>query len=77
MLGRRSAERRRASETARRTIRDGSRAADVITALARASSARRNPCTEPVDLNEATAGSDRTVRSELNRNRALVRTELG
>ena len=41
-----------ARETARRTIRDGNRAADVITRL-RALFSKRAPTVEPVDLNEA------------------------
>jgi signal transduction histidine kinase len=42
-----------ARETARRTIRDGNRASDVITRL-RALFAKKNPTIEPVDFNEAT-----------------------
>ena len=42
-----------ARETARRTIRDGNRASDVITRL-RALFGKKDATTEPVDLNEAT-----------------------
>ena len=64
-----------ASETARRTIRDGRRAADVITRL-RAIFGKKEPITEPVDLNEATREVIALTESELNRNGVLVRTEL-
>ena len=42
-----------ARETARRTIRDGNRASEVITRL-RALYSKKDPTTESVDLNEAT-----------------------
>ena len=42
-----------ARETARRTIRDGNRASDVIARL-RALFSKKEPAAEPVDLNEAT-----------------------
>jgi C4-dicarboxylate-specific signal transduction histidine kinase len=42
-----------AIETARRTIRDGNRAADVIARL-RALFTKKDAAKEPVDLNEAT-----------------------
>jgi signal transduction histidine kinase len=64
-----------ARETARRTIRDGRRAADVITRL-RAIFGKKEPITEPVDLNEATREVVALTESELNRNFVLVRTEL-
>jgi signal transduction histidine kinase len=64
-----------ASETARRTIRDGRRAADVITRL-RAIFGKKEPITEPVDLNEATREVIALTESELNRNGVLVRTQL-
>jgi len=64
-----------ARETARRTIRDGRRAADVITRL-RAIFGKKEPITEPVDLNEATREVIALTESELNRNLVLVRTEL-
>ena len=49
-----------ARETARRTIRDGNRASDVITRL-RALFGKKDPTTEPVDLNEATRRGDCAV----------------
>jgi signal transduction histidine kinase len=64
-----------ARETARRTIRDGRRAADVITRL-RAIFGKKEPITEPVDLNEATREVIALTESELNRNGVLVRTDL-
>jgi PAS domain S-box-containing protein len=64
-----------ASETARRTIRDGRRAADVITRL-RAIFGKKEPITEPVDLNEATREVIALTESELNRNCVLLRTQL-
>ena len=42
-----------ARETARRTIRDGNRASEVIKRL-RALFSKKDPALEPVDLNEAT-----------------------
>jgi C4-dicarboxylate-specific signal transduction histidine kinase len=64
-----------ARETARRTIRDGHRASDVITRL-RALFARKTPAIEPVDLNEATREVMALSRSELQRGRTTIRMEL-
>ena len=64
-----------AIETARRTIRDGHRAADVITRL-RSLFAKNGAATEPVDLNEATREVIALSSSELQRSRVMVRTEL-
>src|SRR6185503_9751132 len=62
-----------ARETARRTIRDGHRAADVITRL-RSLFTRRDAVTELVDLNEATLEVIALSQSELERNRVVTRT---
>ena len=64
-----------ARETARRTIRDGNRASDVITRL-RALFGKQNPTNEPVDLNEAADEVIALLRSELQRSRVILRTEL-
>lgn len=64
-----------ARETARRTIRDGRRAADVITRL-RALFSKQEAATELVDLNEATREVIALSRSELERNRVITRTEF-
>ncbi|HET6973276.1 MAG TPA: PAS domain-containing protein [Pyrinomonadaceae bacterium] len=64
-----------ARETAKRTIRDGHRAADVITRL-RALFSKTEAATELVDLNEATREVIALSRSELERNRVITRTEL-
>jgi signal transduction histidine kinase len=64
-----------ARETAKRTIRDGRRAADVITRL-RALFSKQEAVTELVDLNEATREVIALSRSELERNRVITRTEL-
>ena len=64
-----------ARETAKRTIRDGRRAADVITRL-RALFIHKDTATELVDLNEATREVIALSRSELERNRVITRTEL-
>jgi PAS domain S-box-containing protein len=64
-----------ARETARRTIRDGQRASEVITRL-RALFARKNPAIEPVDVNEATREVMALSRSELQRSRTTIRMEL-
>src|ERR1700729_246206 len=62
-------------QTARRTIRDGNRASDVITRL-RALFSKKNTSTELVDLNEATQEVIALSMSELQRNRVIVHTEL-
>jgi PAS domain S-box-containing protein len=64
-----------ARETAQRTIRDGRRAADVITRL-RALFGRKEAAAELVDLNEATREVIALSRSELERNRVITRAEL-
>jgi signal transduction histidine kinase len=64
-----------ARETARRTIRDANRAADVITRL-RALFAKKAPTVESLDLNAATREVIALWRSELQRTRATLRAEL-
>ena len=64
-----------ARETARRTIRDGNRASEVVTRL-RALYGKKEPEIESVDLNEATREVIALSLSELQRNRVIVRPEL-
>jgi PAS domain S-box-containing protein len=64
-----------ASETARRLIRDGNRAADVIARL-RALFTKKEPTQELVDLNEATREVIALSASDLQRNRVILRQEL-
>ncbi len=64
-----------ARETARRTIRDGHRASDVIARL-RALFAKRGASSEPVDLNEATREVIALSLSELQRSRVVLQTYL-
>jgi PAS domain S-box-containing protein len=64
-----------ARETAKRTIRDGRRAADVIKRL-RALFTTKDAATDVVDLNEATREVIALSRSELERNGVITRTEL-
>jgi C4-dicarboxylate-specific signal transduction histidine kinase len=64
-----------ARETARRTIRDGNRAADVIARL-RALFSRKAAATETVDLNEATREVIALSSSDLEKSRINLRTEL-
>ena len=64
-----------ARETARRTIRDGNRASDVIKRL-RALFDKRGVTAEPVDLNEATREVFALSLSELQRSRVTLRPEL-
>lgn len=64
-----------ARETARRTIRDGRRAADVIARL-RALFSKKGAAAEPVDLNEATREVIALSLSELQGGRVILRTEL-
>ena len=64
-----------ARETTKRTIRDGRRAADVITRL-RALFTNKDAATEFVDLNEATEEVIALSRPELERNGVITRTEL-
>ena len=65
-----------ARETARRSIRDGKRASEVIARL-RALFSRKETETEAVDLNEAARGVIALSLCELQRNRVILRTELG
>ncbi len=64
-----------ASDTARRMIRDGNRAADVIARL-RALFARKVAVAEPVDLNVATQEVVALSLSELHANRVAVSLDL-
>ena len=64
-----------ARETARRTIRDGHRASEVIARL-RALFSHKSGAVEPVDLNEATREVIALSRSELQRKRVVLRPEL-
>lgn len=64
-----------ARETARRTIRDGNRAADVIARL-RSLFGKKSATIEPVDLNEAAFEVIALFSGELRRNRVLLRTQL-
>jgi PAS domain S-box-containing protein len=64
-----------ARETARRTIRDGNRASDVITRL-RALFGKKDTMIESVDLNEATREVIALSLSELQRSRMILRPEL-
>ena len=64
-----------ARETARRTIRDGHRASDVVTRL-RALFSKKEATTDLVDLNEATREVIALSRAELQRGRVITRVEL-
>jgi hypothetical protein len=64
-----------ARETARRTIRDGRRAADVVTRL-RELFAKKELALEPLDLNEATREVVALTSTWLRSNRVLLRMEL-
>jgi PAS domain S-box-containing protein len=64
-----------ARETARRTIRDGERASEVIARL-RALFAKKTTTTESIDLNEAIREVVALSMSELQRQRVAVRLEL-
>ncbi|TDG03301.1 PAS domain S-box protein [Paraburkholderia guartelaensis] len=64
-----------AQETARRTIRDGNRAADVITRL-RALFTRRSATIEPVDLGHTARDIIALMQSDLDRARVVVRMEF-
>src|SRR5580700_3528710 len=64
-----------ARETARRTLRDGNRASELITRL-RALFSNKESMTEPVDLNEATQEVIALSLSELQRNRVILRPEF-
>src|SRR6202050_817553 len=64
-----------ARETARRTIRDGHRASEVVTRL-RSLYGKKDPTIESVDLNEATQEVIALALSELQKNRVILRPEL-
>jgi PAS domain S-box-containing protein len=64
-----------ARETARRTIRDGNRASDVITRL-RALFSKKEFTLEPLDLNDAAREVIALSLSDLQRNRVILRSEL-
>ena len=64
-----------ARETARRTIRDGNRASDVITRL-RALFSKKHTLAERVDLNDTAREVIALSLSELQRNRVILRSEL-
>jgi len=64
-----------ARETARRTIRDGNRAAEVIRKL-RALYSRRDMTPESVDLNEAAGEVIALSRNDLHTNLVVLRTEF-
>jgi PAS domain S-box-containing protein len=64
-----------ARETARRTIRDGNRASEVISRL-RALYGRKDSTIESVDLNDATREVIALCLSDLQRNSVLVQLEL-
>ena len=64
-----------ARETARRTIRDGNRASEVITRL-RALFGKKAATQESLDLNEAIREVIALLLSELRRNRVILRTDL-
>ena len=64
-----------ARETVRRTMRDGTRASEVITRL-RALFSKRAPTAESVDLNESTREVIALLHGELQKNRVIVQTEL-
>jgi PAS domain S-box-containing protein len=64
-----------ARETAKRTIRDGNRASELITRL-RTLFSKKESTVEPVDLNEATQEVIALSLSELQRNRVILRREF-
>jgi signal transduction histidine kinase len=64
-----------ARETARRTLRDGNRASEVISRL-RALFSRKPPKTELVDLSEAAREVLALALSEMQRHRVMVRADL-
>src|SRR5579863_6001105 len=64
-----------ARETARRTIRDGNRASEMITRL-RALFSKKSATAQSMDLNEATREVIALSLSELQKNRAILRPEL-
>ena len=64
-----------ALETARRSIRDGNRASDVITGL-RSLFAAKSTAQEPVDLNEATREVIALSLGEIQKGRATLQSDL-
>jgi signal transduction histidine kinase len=64
-----------ARDTARRTLRDGNRASDVISRL-RALFAKKSTTTEAVDLNEAAREVIALSLSDLQRRRVILRSEF-
>jgi PAS domain S-box-containing protein len=64
-----------ARETARRTLRDGNRASEVIRRL-RALFSKKAAVAEAVDLNQAAQEVIALTSSELQRNRVILRTEF-
>jgi PAS domain S-box-containing protein len=64
-----------ARETAKRTIRDGNRASELITRL-RALFSKKESATEPVDLNDAAQEVIALTLTELRRNRVILRPEF-
>jgi signal transduction histidine kinase len=75
ILGAESPDLDTARETARRTIRDGSRASEMIARL-RAMFTKKELSTEPLDLNGAIREVMALSSSELERNRVVVQSEL-
>jgi signal transduction histidine kinase len=65
-----------ARETAKRTLRDGNRASDVITRL-RALFSKRDLTLEALDVNEIAREVVALSLSELQRNRMVLRSEFG
>jgi PAS domain S-box-containing protein len=65
-----------ARETARRTLRDGNRASEVVTRL-RALFSKRELTLEPLDLNEAAREVIALSASDLQRNRIALESRLG
>jgi len=64
-----------ARQTARRTIRDGNRASEMITRL-RALFSKKSATTQSIDLNEATREVIALSLSEFQKNRVILRPEL-
>ncbi len=62
-------------ETLRRIVRDGSRAGEIVARI-RALAKKAPPQKDPLNLNETIAEVLAMVRSELQENRVLLRTEL-
>jgi PAS domain S-box-containing protein len=64
-----------ARETARRTLRDGNRASDVVARL-RALFGKREFTLEPLDINDVTREVVALLMNDLQRNRVVVRSEF-